>query len=28
VGTLLFLSTFVLNLASAWLRERFRQEYA
>jgi phosphate transport system permease protein len=28
VGALLFLSTFVLNLASAWLRERFRQEYA
>ena len=28
VGTLLFLSTFVLNLASAWLRERFREEYA
>ena len=28
VGALHFLSTFVLNLASAWLRERFRQEYA
>jgi phosphate transport system permease protein len=28
VGALLFLSTFVLNLASAWLRERFREEYA
>jgi phosphate transport system permease protein len=28
VGALLFLSTLVLNLASAWLRERFRQEYA
>ena len=28
VGMLLFLSTFVLNLASAWLRERFREEYA
>lgn len=27
VGMLLFLSTFVLNLASAWLRERFREEY-
>ena len=28
VGMLLFLSTFVLNLASAWLRERYREEYA
>jgi phosphate transport system permease protein len=28
VGMLLFLSTFLLNMASAWLRERFRQEYA
>ncbi len=28
VGMLLFLSTFLLNIASAWLRERFRQEYA
>ncbi len=28
VGALLFLSTFVLNLASAWLRDRFREEYA
>jgi phosphate transport system permease protein len=28
VGMLLFLSTFVLNLVSNWLRERFRQEYA
>jgi phosphate transport system permease protein len=28
VGMLLFLGTFVLNLASAWLRERFREEYA
>jgi phosphate transport system permease protein len=27
VGMLLFLSTFLLNMASAWLRERFRQEY-
>jgi phosphate transport system permease protein len=27
VGMLLFLSTFVLNLASTWLRDRFRQEY-
>lgn len=27
VGMLLFLSTFVLNLASSWLRERFREEY-
>jgi len=27
VGTLLFLSTFALNLASAWLRERLREEY-
>jgi phosphate transport system permease protein len=28
VGMLLFLSTFVLNLASTWLRNRFREEYA
>jgi phosphate transport system permease protein len=28
VGMLLFLSTFVLNLFSNWLRERFREEYA
>jgi phosphate transport system permease protein len=28
VGMLLFLSTFVLNLTSNWLRERFREEYA
>ncbi len=28
VGMLLFLSTFVLNLASNWLRNRFREEYA
>jgi phosphate transport system permease protein len=28
VGMLLFLSTFVLNLASSWLRNRFREEYA
>ncbi len=28
VGMLLFLGTFLLNLASAWLRERFREEYA
>jgi phosphate transport system permease protein len=28
VGMLLFLSTFALNLASNWLRERFREEYA
>jgi len=28
VGMLLFVLTFVLNLASAWLRERFREEYA
>jgi phosphate transport system permease protein len=27
VGMLLFLSTFALNLASNWLRERFREEY-
>lgn len=27
VGMLLFLMTFVLNLASAWLRKRFREEY-
>ena len=28
VGMLLFLGTFLLNLVSAWLRERFREEYA
>jgi phosphate transport system permease protein len=28
VGMLLFVSTFLLNMASAWLRERFREEYA
>jgi phosphate transport system permease protein len=28
VGALLFVSTFTLNLASAWLRERYREEYA
>jgi len=28
VGMLLFLGTFVLNLISAWLRERFREEYS
>ena len=28
VGMLLFLSTFVLNLISNWLRQRFREEYA
>jgi phosphate transport system permease protein len=28
VGTLLFVGTFTLNLASAWLRERYREEYA
>ncbi|MGE3508744.1 MAG: phosphate ABC transporter permease subunit PstC [Vicinamibacterales bacterium] len=28
VGMLLFVSTFVLNLASTWLRNRFREEYA
>jgi phosphate transport system permease protein len=27
VGMLLFVSTFVLNLISNWLRERFREEY-
>jgi len=27
VGMLLFLSTFVLNLLSTWLRNRFREEY-
>ncbi len=27
VGMLLFVSTFVLNLFSNWLRERFREEY-
>ena len=27
VGTLLFLGTFVLNLISNWLRERFRERY-
>jgi phosphate transport system permease protein len=28
VGMLLFLGTFILNLVSTWLRERFREEYA
>jgi phosphate transport system permease protein len=28
VGMLLFIMTFTLNLASTWLRERFREEYA
>jgi phosphate transport system permease protein len=28
VGMLLFMSTLLLNLASAWLRERYREEYA
>jgi phosphate transport system permease protein len=28
VGMLLFLSTFALNMAANWLRERFREEYA
>jgi phosphate transport system permease protein len=28
VGMLLFLSTFALNMASNWLRRRFREEYA
>ena len=28
VGMLLFVSTFLLNLISNWLRERFREEYA
>jgi len=28
VGMLLFLGTFMLNLVSAWLRERYREEYA
>ena len=28
VGMLLFLGTFMLNLVSTWLRERFREEYA
>ena len=28
VGMLLFFSTFVLNLVSTWLRERYREEYA
>ena len=28
VGMLLFLSTFLLNLVSNWLRRRFREEYA
>ncbi len=27
VGMLLFLGTFGLNLVSAWLRERYREEY-
>ncbi len=28
VGMLLFAGTFLLNLASAWLRERFREDYS
>ena len=28
VGMLLFLGTFALNIVSAWLRERYREEYA
>jgi phosphate transport system permease protein len=28
VGMLLFIGTFMLNLVSAWLRERYREEYA
>jgi phosphate transport system permease protein len=28
VGMLLFLGTLLLNLASAWLRERFREDYS
>ena len=28
VGMLLFVGTFMLNLVSTWLRERFREEYA
>ncbi|HEY5619928.1 MAG TPA: phosphate ABC transporter permease subunit PstC [Vicinamibacterales bacterium] len=28
VGMLLFLGTFLLNLVSTWLRDRFREEYA
>jgi phosphate transport system permease protein len=28
VGMMLFVSTFALNLASNWLRQRFREEYA
>jgi phosphate transport system permease protein len=28
VGMLLFVTTFLLNLLSNWLRERFREEYA
>jgi phosphate transport system permease protein len=28
VGMMLFIGTFVLNLVSAWLRERYREEYA
>jgi phosphate transport system permease protein len=28
VGMLLFIGTFMLNLISAWLRERYREEYA
>jgi phosphate transport system permease protein len=28
VGMLLFASTFMLNLMSNWLRERYRQVYA
>jgi phosphate transport system permease protein len=27
VGMSLFVMTFVLNIASNWLRERFREEY-
>jgi phosphate transport system permease protein len=28
VGMLLFLGTLLLNVLSAWLRQRFREEYA
>ena len=28
VGMLLFLSTFGLNLVSAWLRQRYREQYS
>jgi phosphate transport system permease protein len=28
VGMLLFVGTFILNLVSAWLRKRYREEYA